>query len=130
MVTKKIFIGIENKRLVEQKTSICFQSTSRTNINFKKKKKLISFIGKLNSAKGYDLFGKSIIKILDKYPNWKAKVIGDEPREKITFNHKNLKIDGYTKNEKVLKFLEKVSISVVWFKMGGTIRKNKLGSSK
>ena len=110
---KRFFIGIENKRLVEQKTSICFQSTSRTNINFKKKKKLISFIGKLNSAKGYDLFGKSIIKILDKYPNWKAKVIGDEPREKITFNHKNLKIDGYTKNEKVLKFLEKVSISVV-----------------
>ena len=40
-------------------------------------------------------------------------MIGDEPREKITFNHKNLKIDGYTKNEKVLKFLEKVSISVV-----------------
>ena len=37
---KRFFIGIENKRLVEQKTSICFQSTSRTNINFKKKRNL------------------------------------------------------------------------------------------
>ncbi len=110
---KRFFIGIENKQLLEQKTSICYQSTSRKKINFKKKQNIISFVGKLNSAKGYDLFGKSIIKILDKYPNWKAKVIGDEPREKITFNHKNLKINGYTKHEKVLKFLEKVSISVV-----------------
>ena len=68
-----------------EKIRIVHQSTSKTNVNFKKKKKLISFVGKLNSSKGYDIFGKSIIKILDKYKDWKAIVIGDEPRQKFFF---------------------------------------------
>ena len=29
-----------------------------------KKKKIITFVGKLNRSKGYDLFGKAVIKIL------------------------------------------------------------------
>ncbi len=110
---ERFFIGIDNKRLLKQKTSVCYQSTNRTKINFTKKKNLISFIGKLNSAKGYDIFGKTIIKILNKYEDWKAVVIGDEPREKLFFGHKNLKICGYVKHDKVLNILKKVSISVV-----------------
>ncbi len=110
---ERFFIGIENKILLKQKTSVCHQSTSRYNVDFKKKKKLISFVGKLNSAKGYDIFGKAVLKILNKYNDWKAIVIGDEPREKIFFKHKNLLIKGYTKHEEVLKILNKVSISVV-----------------
>ena len=110
---KRFFINIDNEKLLKQKTAICYQSTSRKKINFSKKEKIISFVGKLNSAKGYDLFGKAILRILDKYPEWKAEVIGDEPREKITFKHKNLNIAGYTNHPTVLKFLEKVSISVV-----------------
>ncbi|MDC1033380.1 glycosyltransferase [Candidatus Pelagibacter sp.] len=109
----RFFIKLKNEKLLKQKTSVCYQSTSRKKINFKNKQKIISFIGKLNSAKGYDLFGKAIIKILDEFPNWNARVIGDEPREKISFNHKQLVITGYTNHEKVLNFLEKVSISVV-----------------
>tara|TARA_Y100000389_G_scaffold204076_1_gene254847 strand:- start:3565 stop:5679 length:2115 start_codon:yes stop_codon:yes gene_type:complete len=110
---KRFFINIENDELLKQKTSVCYQSTSIQKINFKNKRKLISFIGKLNSAKGYDLFGDAIIKILDKYPDWKSIVIGDEPREKLSFNHENLKIYGYTKHNEVLKLLNKVSISVI-----------------
>ncbi len=110
---KRFFINIDNDELLKQKTSICYQSTSRTRLNFKKKEKIISFIGKLNSAKGYDLFGNAIIKILNKYPLWKAIVIGDEPREKISFSHKNLIIKGYTKHDKVLELLKKISISVI-----------------
>ena len=109
---KRFFINIENEKLLKQKTAICYQSTSRKKLILIKSK-IISFVGKLNSAKGYDLFGKAILKILDKYPEWKAKVIGDEPREKITFKHKNLNVAGYTNHPKVLNFLEKVSISVV-----------------
>jgi len=52
-------------------------------------------VGKLNKAKGYDLFGQAIIKILNKHPDWKAKVFGDEPREQLSFNHRNLKILGF-----------------------------------
>ena len=110
---KRFFIDIENDELLKQKTSVCYQSTSVTKIDFRKKKKTISFIGKLNSAKGYDLFGNAIIKILDKYPDWNAIVIGDEPREKLVFKHKNLKIKGYTNHNNVLKLLKKISISVI-----------------
>ena len=110
---KRFFIDIENDELLKQKTSVCFQSTSNVPVNFKKKKKIISFIGKLNSAKGYDLFGKAIIKILDKYPSWRSIVVGDEPREKILFSHKNLKVMGYTKHDNVLNSLKEISISVI-----------------
>jgi len=110
---KRFFIGIENEDLLKQKTAICYQSTSKTKVQFNKKKKLISFVGKLNSAKGYDLFGKAVIDILNKYNDWKAIVIGDEPREKIHFSHKNLIIKDYTKHNTVLNLLKKISISVV-----------------
>ena len=110
---KRFFIGIDNEDLLKQKTSICYQSTSKVKIDFSKKKKIISFIGKLNKAKGYDLFGQAIIKILDKYPEWKSIVIGDEPREKISFKHKNLNVVGFASHEFVLKTLKSVSISIV-----------------
>ena len=110
---KRFFINIDNDELLKQKTSICYQSTSKTSIKFKKKEKIISFIGKLNTAKGYDLFGNAILKVLNKYPDWKAIVIGDERREKILFNHKNLKIKGYTNHDKVLSLLKRISISII-----------------
>jgi glycosyltransferase involved in cell wall biosynthesis len=110
---KRFFIGIDNEKLLTQKTAVCFQSTSKTKIDFKKKKKIISFVGKLNSAKGYDLFGKAILKVLDEFNDWKAVVYGDERREDISFNHKNLIINGYTKHKIILNFLKKVSISVI-----------------
>jgi len=110
---KRFFIGIDNEELLKQKTSVCYQSTSKIKVNFSKKKKLISFVGKLNRAKGYDLFGDAIIKILNRYPKWKSVVIGDEPREKIDFRHKNLKIIGFASHEYVLRILKNVSISVV-----------------
>ena len=101
-------INISNEKLV-----IIPQSTSKTKINFEKKKKIISFVGKLNISKGYDVFGKTILKILDKYPDWKSVVIGDEPREKIFFTHKNLNHLGFKSNSYVLKKLKEVSISIV-----------------
>ena len=110
---KRFFINIDNEDLLKQKTSVCYQSTSNVKIDFTKKEKIISFIGKLNKAKGYDLFGEAIIDILDKYPDWKAVVIGDEPREKIYFSHKNLKQMGFVSHNYILKILEKISISVV-----------------
>ena len=109
----RFFIGLQNSDQLKKKTFVCYQSTSAKKINFNAKKKIISFVGKLNSAKGYDLFGKAVIQILNKHQDWKAVVYGDEPREKINFNHKNLKINNYIANDKLLKFLKKVSISVI-----------------
>ena len=109
----RFFNGLSNQKNLLDKTSVCYQSSSRTKINFKNKKKIISFVGKLNRAKGYDIFGEVIIKILNKHGDWKAKVFGDEPREQFFFNHRNLKIFGFKNNQYILNSLKEVSISVV-----------------
>jgi len=88
---KRFFLNFKDPKLYLDKTTVCYQSTNKTKINFQKKQKIISFVGKLNSAKGYDTFCKTITTILDKYKDWKAIVIGDEKRENIYFKHKNLK---------------------------------------
>ena len=80
---------------------------------FPNKKKIIIFSGKLNSLKGYDVFGKTIIKILDKNPEWTGYVFGNEPREKYNFKHNRLFIKNWISHEKLLKFYEKSSISIV-----------------
>jgi glycosyltransferase involved in cell wall biosynthesis len=97
----------------DSKIKIVPQSTSKVKIDFSKKKKIISFVGKLNTAKGYDIFGEAIIKILNKYPKWSAIVIGNEPRQKLFYKHPRLKILGFKDNSYVLKKLKEVSISVV-----------------
>ena len=80
---------------------------------FPKKENIIIFSGKLNSSKGYDVFGNTIIKILDNYINWRALVIGNEPREKYNFHHERLKILDWIKHDKILNYYKKASISVV-----------------
>ena len=109
---KRFTIDLDNFYSSSPKLDVINQSTDRPIIDFSKKKKIITFIGKLNSAKGYDLFGGAVLKILNKYNDWTALVIGDEPREKLIFKHKNLKILGFQEHKKVLKLLEKTSISV------------------
>jgi len=109
----RFFVGLQNKNNLIHKTSICYQSSSKTKVDFKNKKKIISFVGKLNKAKGYDIFGQTIIKILNKHPDWQAKVFGDEPREQLSFKHKNLHILGFKNNNYILNNLKKISISVV-----------------
>ena len=96
-----------------EKLIVIHQSINQKKINLNKKKKLISFVGKLNSAKGYDIFGKTIIKILNKYPDWRANVIGDEPREEFNFKHNKLNLLGFKKHKDVLLNFEKTSIAVV-----------------
>jgi len=80
---------------------------------FPKKTNKIIFTGKLNSSKGYDIFGKSIIKILDKHKNWEALAIGNEPREKFNFKHANFKILDWVNHKKILQYYNKSAISVV-----------------
>ena len=102
-----------NKKYNTNKLEVINQSTSKKIINFKNKKKIILFVGRLNISKGYDIFGEAIINILNNYPDWNAIVIGDEPREKHVFKHRNLKILGFQKNNIVTKWFIKSDISVV-----------------
>ena len=102
-----------NKNIIANKLEVINQSTSKKLINFQDKRKIILFVGRLNSSKGYDIFGEAILNILNKYPEWKAIVIGDEPREKHIFKHRNLKILGFQKYNSVTRWFIKSDISVV-----------------
>ena len=109
---KRFLEGIEGLHINSEKMNVIYQSTSKAKNKIKNKKKWITFVGKLNRAKGYDLFGKAVLKILKKYKNWKAIVIGDESRKTLDFRHKRLKNLGFQNHNKVLKIFEKTSIAV------------------
>ena len=111
--TLKQFTKGLNKKYITNKLEVISQSTSKKIINFKNKKKIVLFVGRLNISKGYDIFGEAIISVLNNYPDWNAIVIGDEPREKHVFKHRNLKILGFQKNNIVTKWFIKSDISVV-----------------
>ncbi len=112
--SKKRFLeGMHDKFVNSEKLLVVFQSAKKLSINLKNKKREITFVGKLNRSKGYDIFGNSVIKILNKYPDWKANVVGDEQRDKIEFNHKNLKNHGFISHSKVIEIYKKSSIAVV-----------------
>ena len=108
---KKFFEDLPYKS--KSNCEILYPSIKKQKKFNKKKKNQIIFTGKLNSSKGYDLFGEAIIKILNKYPNWSAVVAGNEPREKYYFKHKNLKIYPWLPHKKILELYDLSSISVV-----------------
>ena len=112
--SKKRFLeGLENKFVNSNKLLIFYQSAQKGDLSLlKKKKKWITFVGKLNKAKGYDVFAKSITKILDKFKDWEAIVIGDEKREKIHLKHKKATILGFQKHNEVINIFKKTSITV------------------
>ena len=112
--SKKRFLeGLENKFVNSNKLVVFFQSAQKNNLNvINRKKNWITFVGKLNNAKGYDVFAKTIKLILNKFPSWKAKIIGDEKREKIDVEHKNVDLLGFLNHEKVLKIFKQTSIAV------------------
>ena len=106
--------GLDNKYINSDKLKVFFQSAKRGNIKcLKNKKKWITFVGKLNRAKGYDIFGQAITKILDNNKDWTAKVVGDEKREKLFFNHKKIEKLGFLNHEKVLSIYKQTSIAIV-----------------
>ena len=109
---KRFLEGIESYNINAEKLSVIYQSTNPTKINLKNKKKWITFVGKLNRAKGYDLFGAAVVKILNKYKEWNGIIIGDEPRATLNFKHKRLQNLGFQSHDKVLKIFEKTSIAV------------------
>ena len=111
-VKERFLLNINKSLINENKFLVINHSIDKKKINFTKKKNIITFVGRLNSAKGYDLFGKSIIEILDKHKDWFAHVAGDEPREKLEFHHERLIKHGFINHDKILRLYEISSIAV------------------
>ena len=112
--SKKRFLeGMNSDAINSEKLIVINQSASKNKLKIQNKQKIITFVGKLNRSKGYDLFGKAVLKILDKYKDWKAYVAGDEPRDKINFEHNRLIKLGFVKHSEIIKLYKKSSIAVV-----------------
>ena len=109
-VQNRFFEGLDQKLL--NKTEVVYPSIYREK-KILKKNKNITFVGKLNVSKGYDIYSEAITKILDEFPEWKAFSIGDEKRNRPIINHSKHSDLGYLPHKKVLTFLNKSEIAVV-----------------
>ena len=109
-VQKRFFIGLDQKLL--NKTEVVYPSINKIK-KFPKKNKWITFVGKLNSSKGYDIYKDAILKILDEFKDWTALSIGDESRDRPHIKHVRHKEVGFKTHKEVLKILSKTQIAVV-----------------
>ena len=107
-VKKRFFENLDEQ---DDKTEIIYHSVYKR----KKKTKInqIIFVGKLNHAKGYDIYKDAIVKILDEFPEWNALSIGEESRRTIFLNHKNHTEYGFLDHKKTFNLLDKSEIAVV-----------------
>ena len=108
-VKNRFFLDLDKKLLI--KAEVIYPSVNKQPII--KKQNIITFIGRLNYSKGYDIFSKAIIKILDEFPTWKAVSVGDEDRRSIYINHNNHNELGFLSHKKTINILNKSQISVV-----------------
>jgi glycosyltransferase involved in cell wall biosynthesis len=67
-VKNRFFLNLDRK--LSSKTEVVYPSVYKQKAT--KKYKYITFVGRLNHSKGYDIFQKSIQKILDEFPVWKS----------------------------------------------------------
>ncbi len=112
--SKKRFLeGMHDKFINSDKLLVVFQSAKKTKVNIQAKRNEITFVGKLNKSKGYDIFGKAVLKVLKNFSNWEANVVGDEQRDKLEFSHKRLKNYGFLPHNKVIEIYKRSNIAVV-----------------
>jgi glycosyltransferase involved in cell wall biosynthesis len=109
-VKKSFFINLN--QLFDNKCFVIYPAIKKNKF-FAKKSKIITFIGKLNSSKGYNLFLPAIIRILDKHKDWRCIIAGNEKREKYNLSHERITFYDWLSHKKIIKIYKKSSISVV-----------------
>ena len=115
-IQQRFFLNFVNSNY--QNTEIIYHGVYKEkNINVNKKNKTILFVGKLNKAKGYEIYVKAAILFKKFDPTWQFIAIGDEPRKNI-FPDKNIVSEiGFKTNSEVMNYYKKSSIAVgnsVW----------------
>ena len=109
-VKKRFFKNLPN--LSDNKTQVIYHSIDPIKKKIKKKKQII-FVGKLNESKGYDLYCKSMFKILNKNKDWKAYSIGEEKRFQNFATHERHLNLGQISHNKVLNYLSRSEIAII-----------------
>ena len=115
-IQQKFYSGLKNIDI--SKSDIVHHGIKKIkNINLKTKEKNILFVGKLNKAKGYDIFCKAALMFKKYNPDWNFIAIGDELRKNIFPKDNAVKELGYLNNKEVLEYYQKSEIAVgnsVW----------------
>ena len=109
-VKKRFFKDLP--KLSDNKTQIIYHSIDPYKKKINKKKQII-FVGKLNESKGYDLYCKSLFKILNENKIWNAVSIGEEKRFQNFPTHKRHKNLGQITHKEVLKYLSESEIAII-----------------
>jgi len=109
-IKKKFFENLPI--LSDNKTQIIHHSIDPIKKNTKKNKQII-FVGKLNVSKGYDLYCKSMFRVLNENKDWKAYSIGEEKRFQNFPRHKRHLNLGQISHNKVLDYLSKSEIAII-----------------
>ena len=115
-IQQKFYTGLKNIDI--SKSDIVHHGINKIqNINLNTKEKNILFVGKLNKAKGYDIFCKAALMFKKYNPKWNFIAIGDELRKNIFPENNSVKELGYLNNKKVLEYYRKSEIAIgnsVW----------------
>ena len=114
-IQNRFFKAFVNSNYIN--TDIIYHGVRKLKNTSKKKKKNILFVGKLNQAKGYDIFCDAAKKFKKYNNSWNFIAIGDEPRKKIFPNKEIVNEIGYKTNSEVLKYYNNSEIAVgnsVW----------------
>ena len=102
---------IKDTDINDNPSLIVFYPGIKTISKFPIKKKIVLFVGKLNSDKGYDIYLNGINIFLKKFPDWTSVSAGTENRRTIPANN-NTTERGQISNDRVLKLYENASIAV------------------
>ena len=108
-VRNRFFLDLDMK--LAAKTEVIYPSVNKQKPT--KKYKYITFVGRLNYSKGYDIFEKAIKKILNEFPTWRAFSVGDEDRRNIYIKHEQHRELGFLNHKKTLDLLNQSEIAVV-----------------
>ena len=114
-IQNKFFTGFLNSNYSD--TEVIYPGIEKLKITKIKKYKNILFVGKLNKAKGYEIFVEAAKKFKKYDKSWNFIAIGDEPRKKIFPERNIVKEIGYKTNAEVFKYYLKSEISIgnsVW----------------
>ena len=107
-IKKKFFLGLNDKEFSNYK--VIYHSLKKSK-QIPPKKKIIFFCGKLNRAKGYDLFCEATKNFLKSNPDWKILSAGTEPRRNIKI-YDHVKELGQIDHRSVLKIIKHSKITI------------------
>ena len=114
-IKKKFIKDIRLSNSLKNKLQVVYNGVEPLNIKPTIRKKNIVFVGELTKNKGFDIFINAITEIQHNFSDWKIDIFGKNNNKSfiVSNSNKNIKFHGFVNHDRVLKFLNQSSISVI-----------------